>query len=88
MCFDVCKIGCNVVLVRLEKMGHDGNSPLFFTTRPWADESSVCEGFGDNFVVGACEPFTCAVPDDAMRNGTEIWVPARERVLQFLVWCR
>ena len=67
-------------------MGHDGNSPLFFHDQAMADESSVCEGFGDNFVAGACEPITCAVPDYAMRSGTEISVPARERVLQFLVW--
>ena len=60
--------------------------------------------FEGNSVFGACELITCAVPDYdyATRNGTEVlltkrlslttvglaWLPARERVLQFLVWCQ
>ena len=71
------------------KVRHESISSLF--SRPDQGRrghcDAVCEGFEGNPVVGACELITYTVPDydHATRNGTEIWLPARERVLQLLV---
>ena len=104
MCFDGCKNGCSVVLVRF------GMWDTKVILRCFHDQTKAYQGivmlcvrvFEGNSVFGACELITCAVPDYdyATRNGTEVlltkrlslttvglaWLPARERVLQFLVW--
>ena len=57
------------------KVGHEGNSVFHDQAKGRRGHcDTVCEGFGGNSVVGACEPITCAVPDYdyATCNGTEI----------------